>query len=110
MSHPSRHGSRVSPRRRHRLVAQLAAGCIAAGSLVSATAPATAAGSVNADAYYSLKPAPLRQDWMKSMDGGTSLARVSLPGTHDTLAGRLPELIPSAQRARTCLAGVRARC
>ncbi|MGW7312563.1 phosphatidylinositol-specific phospholipase C domain-containing protein [Streptomyces sp. NPDC054865] len=86
MSHPLAHGSRPGPGRRPRLLAALAAGCIAVGSLVSATAPAAAAGSVKADAFRSLKNAPLQQDWMKGLDGGTSLARVSMPGTHDTLS------------------------
>ncbi|WP_448319414.1 phosphatidylinositol-specific phospholipase C domain-containing protein [Streptomyces sp. CO7] len=86
MSHPLLHRLRVASRRRLGPLAQLVAGCVAASSLMLASAPAQAAGSVNADAYNSLGSAPLRQDWMKSLDGATPLSRVSLPGTHDTLS------------------------
>ncbi|MFF5447568.1 phosphatidylinositol-specific phospholipase C domain-containing protein [Streptomyces sp. NPDC012888] len=85
--HPLSHGSRAGTRRRLRALAPLLAGCVAAGSLVSATAPAAvAAGSGKADAFRSLRNAPLKRDWMKGLDGRTPLSRLSILGTHDTLS------------------------
>ncbi|MFE6052765.1 phosphatidylinositol-specific phospholipase C [Kitasatospora sp. NPDC056446] len=54
------------------------------GPLVAAQS-AAAVGSTVADAFNNLGPTPLT-DWMSAVPGSTSLARMSVPGTHETNA------------------------
>ncbi|GHA63668.1 phosphatidylinositol-specific phospholipase C domain-containing protein [Streptomyces termitum] len=85
MSPTSLYGPRVRPRGPLRPLARLLTACAAAGSLLFAAAPAQAAGSTSSDAFYNMGSTS-RADWMRSLAGTTSLASVSMPGTHDTLA------------------------
>ncbi|MEW2130178.1 phosphatidylinositol-specific phospholipase C domain-containing protein [Streptomyces sp. NPDC005435] len=73
------------PRRRPRLLARLTTVCLALSAALLTPATAGAAGSGNADAYRSIGSVD-RTDWMKDIASDTSLAALSLPGTHETLA------------------------
>ncbi|TDC39859.1 phosphatidylinositol-specific phospholipase C [Micromonospora sp. KC213] len=71
-----------TPVRRRHLIAGLVATVLAAtGGLLVAPAPAQAADA----AHRSLRTAD-NPDWMRHLPDATSLAALSLPGTHDTLA------------------------
>ncbi|WP_050514499.1 phosphatidylinositol-specific phospholipase C domain-containing protein [Streptomyces rimosus] len=59
--------------------------CAALGATLLTPADAGAAGSRNEDAYRDLGSVT-RLDWMANIADDTSLAAMSLPGTHDTLA------------------------
>jgi hypothetical protein len=57
-----------------------------AAAVLGPADPAHAAwGSTNADAYYSLTSGS-HPDWMSGVPDGTSLAAMSVPGTHETLS------------------------
>ncbi|MFF8594464.1 phosphatidylinositol-specific phospholipase C domain-containing protein [Streptomyces sp. NPDC015220] len=58
---------------------------VAGSTTLLAPAPAQAHGTNWGDAFSNLGPAT-QADWMKDLAGGTWLAALSLPGTHDTLS------------------------
>ncbi|MFJ3914206.1 phosphatidylinositol-specific phospholipase C domain-containing protein [Streptomyces vinaceus] len=91
MPHTTSSDTGVGSRRRRlsRLPARLIAVCAALGAVLLApgtTGTAEAAGSVNGDAYWNIGEPNRAADWMKNVSGGTWLAAMSLPGTHDTLS------------------------
>ncbi|MFE6051853.1 phosphatidylinositol-specific phospholipase C domain-containing protein [Kitasatospora sp. NPDC056446] len=85
MSRPSPQAVRGRPRQGLRRLTRLVTACVAVGAALLAPGSAEAAGKPNSAAFDNLGPAS-KADWMKNVAGGTWLAALSLPGTHDTLA------------------------
>ncbi|WP_050501962.1 phosphatidylinositol-specific phospholipase C domain-containing protein [Streptomyces monomycini] len=85
MSRPISPDTGAGSRRRSRPLVRLLTVCAALGAGLLAPGAAGAAGSRNQDAYRDLG-ATTRLDWMANIADDTSLAAMSLPGTHDTLS------------------------
>ncbi|MFF7634473.1 phosphatidylinositol-specific phospholipase C domain-containing protein [Kitasatospora sp. NPDC008050] len=75
----------LPPRAVRAAVAVAATLAAASGALLAAPVPAVAQPSSSSDAFNSLT-GQSHPDWMAQVPGGTSLAAMSIPGTHDTLA------------------------
>ncbi|RSO07908.1 hypothetical protein DMH18_23350 [Streptomyces sp. WAC 06783] len=85
MPRPASHHAGVRSRRRARPLVGLTTVCAALGAALLTPGAAGASGSRNEDAYRDLGSVT-RLDWMANIASDTSLAAMSLPGTHDTLA------------------------
>lgn len=77
----------LAMKRRCVVVAGLAAGTLTAAGLavIGFPGPASAQPSNSTDAFNSMT-AESHADWLAAVPDGTSLAALSIPGTHDTLA------------------------
>ncbi|MGW1726490.1 phosphatidylinositol-specific phospholipase C domain-containing protein [Streptomyces sp. NPDC002306] len=75
----------AGPRRRSRPLARLLTVCVALSAALLTPVAAGAVGTSNEDAYRHIGAAD-RTDWMRDIASDTSLAAMSVPGTHETLS------------------------